>query len=176
MNIFFLSFDPIEAAKWHCDKHVVKMILESTQLLWTAHHILVVGEEKLKETDWGVRPYAQTHKNHPCAVWVRESFANYMWLCDLADALVEEYHWRFPPPPVGKGKEMHVCEPHLEWLRAHPPFHFKSHLWNYRLTLPAQAMPDKYKNEIITEAYRTYYRESKKSLLQFTRRESPEWL
>ena len=38
MNIFYLDSDPIIAAQMQCDKHVVKMILESTQLLYTANH------------------------------------------------------------------------------------------------------------------------------------------
>ena len=40
MNIFVLDKNPIKAAQQHCDKHVVKMILESAQMLSTAHRIL----------------------------------------------------------------------------------------------------------------------------------------
>ena len=65
MNIFMLHQEPQIAAQYHCDKHVVKMILESAQLLCTA----------LNEA--GVpMPYRVTHKNHPCSIWVRESRAN----------------------------------------------------------------------------------------------------
>ena len=40
MNIFYLHEDPIQNAKWHVDKHVVKMVTEYAQLLSTAHRIL----------------------------------------------------------------------------------------------------------------------------------------
>jgi hypothetical protein len=40
MNIFYLDKDPIKAAEYSCDKHVVKMILESAQMLCTAHRVL----------------------------------------------------------------------------------------------------------------------------------------
>jgi len=62
MNIFFLDFDTEKCAKYHCDKHVVKMILETAQLLCGTHW--VIGSEA---------PYKLSHKNHPCAIWTRES-------------------------------------------------------------------------------------------------------
>ena len=40
MNIFYLHEDPIQNAKWHVDKHVVKMVTEYAQLLSTAHRVL----------------------------------------------------------------------------------------------------------------------------------------
>ena len=40
MNIFYLDTDPVLAAQMQCDKHVVKMILESAQMLCTAHRVL----------------------------------------------------------------------------------------------------------------------------------------
>ena len=72
MNIFILDLDPQSCAEAHCDKHVVKMILETAQLLSSA--LWITGVEA---------PYRLTHKNHPCAIWTRESLDNYMWLCQL---------------------------------------------------------------------------------------------
>ena len=40
MNIFYLSSNPGECARQHCDKHVVKMIVEYAQLMSTAHRLL----------------------------------------------------------------------------------------------------------------------------------------
>ena len=40
MNIFYLSTNTDECARYHCDKHVVKMILETAQMLSTAHRVL----------------------------------------------------------------------------------------------------------------------------------------
>ena len=86
MNIFMLDQDPVKAAKYHADKHVIKMILESAQLLCTAinnHH----GKQ--------VMPYKTTHLNHPCSLWVRESRDNALWLVDLTQALNQEYKHRY---------------------------------------------------------------------------------
>jgi hypothetical protein len=80
MNIFFLSEDPYEAARMQVDKHVVKMILESAQLLSTAHRILD-GDDQGVLPDFETRLfYRATHKNHPSAKWIRESVENYNWL------------------------------------------------------------------------------------------------
>ena len=56
MNIFYLHNDPQIAAQMHCDKHVVKMILEYAQLLSTAHHELdgVPSIECYKNVFWRV--------------------------------------------------------------------------------------------------------------------------
>lgn len=174
MNIFFLSFDPVRAAHAHCDKHVVKMLLESTQLLWTAQHVAHNGKipelETAPTTLSGSRHgYAPTHPKHPCAIWTRASLANYFWLCELALALADEYHFRWP---ARKGP--HACEAHVHWLRAHPP-----PLPVGPLTSPAQAMPDEYKDPISAiTAYRAYYCGSKaeRGLLVYTGREVPTWI
>ncbi len=172
MNIFFLDLDPTRAAQAHCDRHVVKMILESTQLLWTAQHVLA-GEGSLCiriDDDVLSRPYKPTHRNHPCAIWARASFGNYMWLCALAAALVTEYHYRYP---AGK---VHACEAHLRWLTAHPPA-LLSRTAN-PLTMPARAMPDEYKNHPSpTACYKAYYlgQKYKQGLLIYTRRSPPHW-
>ena len=69
MNIFYLDRNPILAADKQCDRHVVKMILETAQLLSTAHY----------ELDGESPAYKPTHKNHPSAVWVRKSLDHYLW-------------------------------------------------------------------------------------------------
>jgi hypothetical protein len=163
MNIFFLSMLPQRAAQWHCDKHVVKMILESVQMLWTTHHIaglfITLPESELK-------PYKPVHRNHPCCRWVRASTGNYQWLCALAEALVTEYHYRYP-----KG-QVHACEPHLRWLSANVP-----RIPEGPLTWPALAMPPEYKiSQNPTACYRAYYTGAKQHILKWTGRESPPWI
>lgn len=170
MNIFFLSMDPRRAAEWHCDRHVVKMILESTQLLWTAHHVMrsLAVTDSVRGRELPVTPYRPTHKNHPCAVWVRASAANYAWLCALAAALVAEYHHRYPA-----GRRAHACEPHIAWLTANPP----PSLPSTPLTWPALAMPDEYKRgRNPVASYHAYYRGGKQHILQWTGRELPPWI
>lgn len=84
MNIFVSFPDPELSAKYLDDKRVIKMILESAQLLSTA--ITVRG---------GDGPYKVTHKNHPCAIWCRETKANYDWLYEHFLALSQEYFDRY---------------------------------------------------------------------------------
>jgi hypothetical protein len=88
MNIFFLDKSPIVSARAMTNKHVVKMILETAQLLSTAHHVLddTINHDHL---------YKKTHVNHPSAVWVRESHENYLWTYKHFLALCKEYTKRY---------------------------------------------------------------------------------
>lgn len=87
MNIFVLDEDPKLCAQMHCDKHVVKMILEHAQMMCTAHHVTDIVKHDI--------PYKPTHMNHPCNKWLRDSVENYEWLYDLTHYLNEEYKYRF---------------------------------------------------------------------------------
>jgi hypothetical protein len=177
MNIFALSLDPTIAAQWHCDKHVVKMLLESTQLLWTAQHCLRDEGDPLPadapRTKDGRVGYRQTHKNHPCAIWTRATLGNYQWLCRLAFALAAEYHYRYP-----QRDGPHACEEHVAWLAANPPAALVA--VNEQMTWPALAMPDEYKVKPANPmaCYRAFYVGSKgaRGLLVYTRREVPSWV
>jgi hypothetical protein len=180
MNIFFLSHDPTVAAQSHCDRHVVKMILESTQLLWTAQHVLA-GERGLDlgddvpTTASGQRGYKPTHRNHPCAIWTRQTLGNYRWLCALAAALIAEYHYRYPHSANKYAK--HACEPHVTWLTANPPRVLVAA--NQPMTMPPLAMPDVFKGHLSpTACYKAYYLGDKRErgLLVYTRREPPHWV
>ena len=89
MNIFYLDRDPKIAAQMMCDKHVVKMILESAQMLSTAHRVLD-GDEYADKNGL----YKKAHVNHPSSIWVRCSYQQYKWLYDHMVALMEEYTYR----------------------------------------------------------------------------------
>ena len=90
MNIFVLDEFPMLAAQYHSDTHVVKMTLESAQLLCTCHHALApIREHPLKHL------YRPTHITHPCAKWLRESRTNYEWLYELFRHLADEYKFRY---------------------------------------------------------------------------------
>ena len=109
MNRFVLDEDPVAAAQMHCDKHVVKMILEEAQMLSTAHrvidHFAILTHRpdgKRSRTEWVLRDnaldgllYRSTHVNHPCSAWVRASSANYDWARRLLRALSDEYTYRY---------------------------------------------------------------------------------
>jgi len=84
MNILVLDNDIEKCAQYHCDKHVVKMILESAQML--------SATLRLNGADQG---YQVTHKNYPCTKWTRESLSNWKWLKKLATALNKKYKFRF---------------------------------------------------------------------------------
>ena len=156
MNIFILAFDAKTAAQFHCDKHVVKMILESAQLLYCAHWMT-------DATSLLAGAYRKTHPNHPCAIWTRESLENYVWLCELALALCEEFTFRYG--------NVHKTQAHIEWLVAHPPA-----IPALGITEIRQAMPMEYKRRNPVEAYRAYYLGAKTRLLTYTKRTAPQFV
>jgi hypothetical protein len=137
MNIFYLDDSPKEAAIMHCDKHCVKMILETAQLLCTAHRELD-GDYWADE----VGLYKSTHKNHPSAVWVRESSEHYWWTLALFVHLCKEYTARY--------RKTHKSE-QLITLLGTAPIAIKQDGFKE----PPQCMPDEYKCDSSIEAYRT---------------------
>jgi len=163
MNIFFLDFCARLAAEYHCDKHVVKMILETAQLLYSAHWVLD-GEVNLP-----ANAYKKTHANHPCAIWTRQSLANYEWLADLGWFLCKEYQYRY-----GEHKQ-HKTEWHIVWLREHAPVGAPS----IGITQIPLAMPVEYKKRHPVQSYRTYYIENKlklRGIVNYTKRPPPPFL
>ena len=159
MNIFYLDKDPDIAAQMMCDKHVVKMILESAQMLSTAHRILD-GDEHADN----VGMYKMAHKNHPSTKWVRHSYQNYKWLYTHMIALMQEYTYRY-------GKH-HATERLIEPLGNFPKA-YKNSFKTY--TDPPQCMPDYCKNEDAVSAYQTYYILKKSDFATWKRRDKPEW-
>jgi len=97
MNIFATYKCPTRSAIALDDKRVIKMVLESAQILSTA--INKMG---------GEGPYKTTHMNHPCSIWARLNKENYKWLLEHFEALCREYTWRY-------GK-IHKCMGHLKRL------------------------------------------------------------
>jgi hypothetical protein len=155
MNIFYLDHDPVKAAEYHGDKHCIKMILESAQLLSTAHQVLDGPNPNL---------YKLTHKNHPSAIWARESKANYEWLYSLLEALINEYKFRY-------GKDHKTIEK-LPYLNKPP-----KNIPDGPFTGPTPAMPEQYivPGDSLT-SYRQYYKGDKSHLFNWTNRNRPDWL
>lgn len=146
MNIFALSDKPDLAASYHCDRHVIKMILESAQMLST----ILDG------------PYKPTHRNHPCTQWVGESRSNAEWLWLLTDALNLEYRGRYQ-----------TKRDHASWTAIEPIWRKFNLLPDIGLTPFAQAMPDEYKQDDPISAYRAYYH-TKQSFAHW-RNGTPDW-
>jgi hypothetical protein len=177
VNIFYIDKDPVQAAQWMVDKHVVKMILESAQLLSTAHRLLdgreVEGKSKTgrKARRWVLDDhrdpiiYQATHINHPSAVWCRQSVENYNWLVDHFFALMSEYTHRY-------GRK-HKCFGDLSYMLASPPKNLEEWFW----TPMPSAMADEYivSDDSLTN-YRNYYRLGKVRMHKWTNRQPPEWI
>lgn len=177
MNIFYLHEDPKIASTMHIDKHVVKMVIETAQLLSTAHRVLD-GEEfygktaagrKIKrwkhpDEDLENRLYKACHVNHPSAVWIRENGFNYRWAWLLMAELGKEFYLRY-------GK-IHMTTDKLEKLLQEPP---KNISWNHKGTEPPQCMPDDVKVPgDSVQAYRKYYVKYKHPFATW-KTEKPEW-
>ena len=153
MNIFVLDKNIEKCARYHCDQHVVKMILESVQMLCTA-----LNKKEI------ITPYKSTHQNHPCVLWVERSFDNFSWLRNLAFALNNEYRFRF---------EKEVDHKSISVLNE-----LFNHDYEKRgLTEFAQAMPEKYKvPSDPVRAYRQFYLGEKMAFAKWTRRSLPAWV
>lgn len=149
MNIFALDLDPTIAARMHLDKHIVKMPLESAQMLSTLNAPNA--------------PYKPTHKNHPCTLWAGATTGNYDWLVQLGMALCHEYTYRY-------GK-VHKCQAVIELLRLAP-----ASVPMGPLTAFALAMPDECKQEDAVLSYQKYYRDHKRSIGAWKNRECPEFM
>jgi hypothetical protein len=188
MNIFFLDFDTVKCAQMHNDKHCIKMILEYSQLLSTAHRVLDGKEVEGKKMVAGSFPirwrkfktwkledsrndnlYSATHISHPSAIWVRQSDSNYRWLHKLLGELCKEYTYRY-------GK-IHKCESSglVDSLRQLP-----NNIPSGNFTEPTPAMP----SEVIVindsiASYRNYYNQNKQHLASWNgkvnSRSIPEW-
>lgn len=162
MNIFFVSLDAYEAAEQLVDKHVVKMIVESAQLLSTAHRVLDGDKDrKLIDAREDIL-YKCTHVNHPSAKWCRESVQNYNWLVDHFDGLLQEYTHRY-------GK-VHKCQAMLITLQ-NPPLNLKS--WDMT-EAPSCVAEDCLIGDLVTN-YRAYYNKHKSHIFSWKKRLPPSW-
>ena len=160
MNIFYLHSNPTIAAKYHNDKHVVKMILESAQMLSTAHRELDDGNVMNESI-----VYKSAHKNHPSTKWARASYQNYRWLYLLFSDLCDEYTHRY-------GK-VHLTDTKLREVLSIVP---RGIDYLPLFTQPPQCMPDEYKvpGDSVS-AYRKYYIGEKAYFSKWTNRDIPSW-
>lgn len=150
MNIFVLDENPARAAEMACDKHVVKMVLETAQMLCS-----------VVRASGGWAPYRKTHSRHPCTLWAAQSAANWEWLLNHGAALCAEYTKRY-------GKR-HKSQSVIEYCKNFP-IEFETQ----EPTPFAQAMPEEYKNENAVQAYRAYYHGEKSSFATW-RTNVPKW-
>lgn len=155
MNIFYLNYNPMVCAEEHCDKHVVKMIVEYGQLLSTAHRIL----------DNNQRVYKEAYVNHPSTVWTRTNRSNYKWLSMLFYFLCQEYTYRY--------NKTHKTYTKL-WLEVSQ---IPKNIPNGEFITPPQCMPDDVKHPLCTiKAYQDYYKKYKVHFAKWTTREKPKFM
>jgi len=177
MNIFYLDTDPVKSAELHCDKHVVKMIIEYAQLMSTAHRVLdgdlyedrTANNRRIKR--WRLNNsnmenvlYKASHINHPSNIWIRSSDSHYQFVYDMFVALCNEYTHRY-------GKT-HLTEEKLKDILQHLPNNIASE----DFVDPPQAMPDDVKTHDAIDAYQNYYRVYKKDFAKWTARETPGFM
>jgi hypothetical protein len=170
MNIFFLDYCPKKAAQQQIDKHIVKMIVESTQMLQTAYSLQELSHISCPRNQSGnVRSHG--YYNHPCSLWVRKSLTNFNWLLDHSTYLYEEKKYRF-------GGD-HFCISFIEWAKNNQP-----QINDCGLTTPALAFKNyphlqDYNNPV--ESYQKFYCQDKrrdnsgKWMAKYTKRLIPDF-
>tara|TARA_R100001591_G_scaffold115822_1_gene131939 strand:+ start:487 stop:1044 length:558 start_codon:yes stop_codon:yes gene_type:complete len=176
MNIFVVNKSPEESARSLCDKHIVKMVLESAQMISTAHRVLDGWPCERRNPngrlvkDWMLDDeredliYRGHQPNHPCTIWTRQTTANYDWHCEHAMELSREYTRRYD--------KVHKVTPILEYLSRNQP----ENLPVGSLTPFAQAMPEVYKDpENAVIAYRNYYINTKARFAKWKMGNIPIW-
>ena len=151
MNIFVLHDDPVVAAQMMCDKHVVKMILESNQMLCT------VARKQGFDA-----PYRTAHPKHPCTLWAGESYENWQWLVKHSRALCEEYTRRYG--------RIHKSQAVTEWAE-----NLNINLPTIGQTPFRLAMPNEFKTEDPVESYRNYYIGAKARIAKWKNGNVPNW-
>jgi len=153
MNIFILDTNIKKCVRYHCDQHVVKMILESVQTMCTA----------LNKKGFNT-PYKSTHIKHPCVLWTEESYDNFLWLSKLAYALNDEYRYRYEKD--GDHKSINVLKEITH-----------SKYESLGRTEFVQAMLDKFKvpGDAVS-AYQKFYLGEKMKFAKWTKRKAPYWI
>jgi len=180
MNIFALDKCPVTAARLQCDRHVVKMVVESAQMLSTAHRMLDGVKEKRSSksgkrmVDFYTHPdakmndvlYKAVHFNHPCTVWTMEASANYMWHYRHFLALCYEYEHRY-------GK-IHSTYTLLKDILQYTPKNIKMAVQT-PFKLAMKANPECVFEDAV-KSYRAFYQTKQDRFkMVWTNREMPEW-
>ena len=156
MNIFHLHKDPKICAEYHCDRHVVKMILETGQMLSTAYRKKFGDNDDL---------YKTAYPKHPMTIWVGDSGDNFFWSIQLLDQLIYQYTVRY--------KKVHKT------IRISNLLHSKHklwHSWKTEFTPPPLCMPDEYKSDDYVQSYLNYYIGDKKRFARYTNTSTPEFM
>ena len=181
MNLFILDLDPVLAAQQQCDKHVPKMVVESAQMMSTAHRILdgdltrrpsVSGKTMVKywvhpNHNWENILHKAVHTHHPCTRWTMKSSENYFWHYQHFIALCEEYTYRY-------GK-VHKCERDLKDVLCHLPENIpRGDQTPFELAMKSN--PECIALEDPVKAYQAFYQTKQHRFkMIWSKRSVPEW-
>lgn len=164
MNIFALHENSTIAAQMHCDKHVVKMIVEHSQILCTALELNGVDKQYL--------PYRPCFHHHPSTKWAAYSLENYLWTLHCTMALCDEYTYRY-------GKEHKTRQVVVTCAELVKSVTFQN---TGRTEFARAIKKDVYPQLLDTDlyptsvqAYRAYYLIDKQRFARWTRRSAPDW-
>lgn len=179
MNIFILDESPVLAAQQQCNRHVVKMVTESAQMLSTAHRILdgtpykgpsKSGKRMVKKwfhPEHNDLLYGAVHMNHPCTVWTMKTSANYMWHYEHFVALSNEYTHRY-------GKT-HGSYLKLNEVLSTPPKNIP-HGQLTQFPLAMKSNPECMFPEDPVKSYKAFYQTKQHRFkMLWTNRDKPEW-
>ena len=182
MNIFILDEDPILAAQQQCDKHVVKMVLESGQMLSTAHRMLdgikhralsksgkrTVNHWRMEDSVMDQQLYKAVHTRHPCTVWSMETKANYDWHYAHFIALCEEYTHRY--------NKQHMTQNKLQHLLKDAPANIPTGARLTPFKLAMGAAPECIDVDNPVQSYRKFYCTKRTRFsMDWTNRPTPTW-
>ena len=180
MNIFILDESPAVSAMWQCDKHVPKMVVESAQMLSTAHRILdglvekrpsksgktMVKYYKLNDSREDVF-YKAVHFAHPCTIWTMESVKNYEWHYQHFWTLCKEYTYRY--------NKIHKTESVLLEALKKPPYNIPD-VPQTPFKLAMKSNPECIALGDPIKAYQAFYQTKQERFkMVWTKREKPEW-
>ncbi len=163
MNIFISDLSPIVSAQNLDNKRVVKMVLETAQLLSTAIESYTQYPPTLL--------YKPTHINHPITKWCQENHDNFLWVYNHFLALCDEYTYRFQKPH----KTIVQIKPLLENIiinNGNSPTNYQNSARHKEKGIDFSHEPD------ITIAYQKYLNarwKTDKLIPKWTRRNPPSW-
>ena len=178
MNIFILDNDPVIAAQMQCDKHVVKMVVESAQMLSTVHRMVDGVMERRPSKSGSMLQYfyldddredllyKACHFNHPSTVWTRESIQNYIWHYDHFNALCLEYTYRYD--------KVHSTQTKLGEVLSIPPTNIPN-IGRTPFKLAMANFPECIVEDPV-QSYRNFYQTKQERFkMVWTDRPVPEW-
>jgi len=166
LNCFIFDTDHEMNARYHPDKHVVKMPTEVAQLLSTTVRILAREQDLDLPPEIDDHIYKETHRNHPCTIWVQSSLSSFVWAVEYGEALCAEYEYRYGREHAAK-RVIGLCDD-MDTYHGLTPI---------EEPLPhPQAMPEQYRvvGDPVT-AYRNYFNGEKQHLASWTNRPVPVW-